>query len=125
MARVKISRKKLIQEPDEFLSLSQRVWLWVHDNRDKAGMIAGGVAAAVLLAVGVNAYLDRSSGQRSSAVAAAGARLVVNSDAHSPTDLISRETAERVARGAGLSAAAIRVLYRDAERLAQRLMGNS
>jgi histidinol phosphatase-like PHP family hydrolase len=66
-----------------------------------------------------------ANGHVAAVAAAAGARLVVNSDAHSPTDLISRETAERVARGAGLPAAAVRVLYRDAERLAQRLMGNS
>ena len=36
MARDKISRKKLLQEPDEFLSLSQRVWLWVHENQRAA-----------------------------------------------------------------------------------------
>ena len=74
MSQVKISRKKLLQEPDEFLSLSQQVWVWVHENRDKTGMIAGGIAVAVLLAVGVKAYIDRSSGQRSNAVAAAVAR---------------------------------------------------
>ena len=45
MSQGKISRKKLLQEPDEFLSGSQKVWLWVHENKDKAGMIAGGIAA--------------------------------------------------------------------------------
>ena len=35
MSRETISRKKLLQEPDEFLSLSQRVWLWVHENRQR------------------------------------------------------------------------------------------
>lgn len=74
MATDKISRKKLLQEPDEFLSLSQRIWLWVHDNRDKAGMIAGGIAAVVLLAVGIKAYVERSGEKRSSTVAAAVAR---------------------------------------------------
>lgn len=34
---------------------------------------------------------------------AAGARLLVNSDAHAPDDLLSRAHAERVALGAGLS----------------------
>jgi len=74
MSTVKISRKKLLQEPDEFLSLSQRIWLWVHRNQGKTGMIAGGIAAAVLLAVGVKAYVQRSGEQRSTAVAAAVAR---------------------------------------------------
>ena len=74
MSREKISRKKLLQEPDEFLSLSQQVWLWVHENRDKSAMIAGGIVVAVLLAVGVKAYVDRSHGQRSNSVAEAVAR---------------------------------------------------
>jgi histidinol phosphatase-like PHP family hydrolase len=64
-----------------------------------------------------------ANGHVAAAAAAAGARLVVNSDAHSPSDLISRETAERVARGAGLSDRAVRGVYREAERLAQRLLG--
>jgi len=74
MSRETISRKKLLQEPDEFLSRSQQIWLWVHENRQKTGMIAGCVAAAVLLAVGVKAYIERSHGQRATAVAAAVAR---------------------------------------------------
>src|SRR5512137_1986919 len=41
------------------------------------------------------------------AALAAGANLTVNSDAHAPGDLIARETAERVARGAGLSGKAV------------------
>ena len=51
----------------------------------------------------------------------AGANLTVNSDAHSPGDLIARETAARVARGAGLSERAVAGMYREAERLATRL----
>ncbi|MDI7276845.1 MAG: hypothetical protein QME94_12785, partial [Anaerolineae bacterium] len=35
----------------------------------------------------------------------AGAGLVVNSDAHEPSDLVSLEAARRVALGAGLTAA--------------------
>lgn len=87
MSREKISRKKLLQEPDEFLSLTQRVWLWIHQNREKTGMIAGGVAAAVLLAVGVKGYADRSDGQRSTAVAAAVARYTQTPAGAIPAEL--------------------------------------
>jgi len=87
MSREKISRKKLLQEPDEFLSLSQRVWLWVHENQKMSGMIAGGIVAVVLLAVGVKGYVDRSHGQRSTAVAAAVARYNQAPGGAIPADL--------------------------------------
>ena len=87
MSSEKISRKKLLQEPDEFLSLSQKIWLWVHENRDKAGMIAGGIAAAVLLAVGGKAYGERAVGKRSTAVAAAVARYTQAPGGAIPADL--------------------------------------
>jgi histidinol phosphatase-like PHP family hydrolase len=53
----------------------------------------------------------------------AGASLVLNTDSHSPGDLITREQAERIARGAGLDAAACQALFSHAETLARRLAG--
>jgi histidinol phosphatase-like PHP family hydrolase len=53
----------------------------------------------------------------------AGASLILNTDSHSPGDLITREEAERLARGAGLDAAACRTLFAHAENLARRLAG--
>jgi putative hydrolase len=50
-----------------------------------------------------------------------GASLIVNTDSHSPGDLISRHQAERIAQGAGLTDTAIQKLFADAEFLAQRL----
>ncbi len=50
-----------------------------------------------------------------------GAQLLVNTDSHSPGDLISREEAWRVARGAGLSDAEVENLFANAEALARRL----
>jgi putative hydrolase len=50
-----------------------------------------------------------------------GASLVVNTDSHSPSDLITRQQAERIARGAGLREAAVHTLFADAEILARRL----
>jgi putative hydrolase len=50
-----------------------------------------------------------------------GASLVVNTDSHSPSDLITRQQAERIAKGAGLRDAAVQTLFADAEALARRL----
>lgn len=62
-----------------------------------------------------------ANGHVVAAALAAGARLTVNSDAHAPGDLITRETAARVARGAGLASRSLPGLFRDAERLAAGL----
>lgn len=53
----------------------------------------------------------------------AGASLIVNTDAHAPGDLITRQQAEGVARGAGLSPSDIQNLFFGAEALAKRLAG--
>jgi histidinol phosphatase-like PHP family hydrolase len=50
-----------------------------------------------------------------------GASLILNTDAHRPEDLITRQQAERLARGAGLTEAAVHNLFADAQDLAQRL----
>ncbi len=50
-----------------------------------------------------------------------GASLILNTDAHSPTDLITRGQAELIARGAGLSDNARQTMFNDAETLARRL----
>jgi histidinol phosphatase-like PHP family hydrolase len=50
-----------------------------------------------------------------------GASLILNTDAHGPGDLITRQQAGRLARGAGLSDTACQNLFADAETLARRL----
>ncbi len=50
-----------------------------------------------------------------------GASLLVDTDSHSPSDLITRHQAERIAKGAGLLDAAVQTLFADAEALARRL----
>ncbi len=54
---------------------------------------------------------------------AVGAPLIVETDSHSPGDLISLAQAKRVAKGAGLSDLEVQNLFADAENLAQRLSG--
>jgi histidinol phosphatase-like PHP family hydrolase len=50
-----------------------------------------------------------------------GASLILNTDTHGPGDLITRQQAERLARGAGLGETAVYKLFADAQDLAQRL----
>jgi len=66
-----------------------------------------------------------ANGHVAACALAAGATLVVNSDTHSPGDLIARETAARVARGAGLAERAVAGVFKNAERLAVRLAAGS
>jgi histidinol phosphatase-like PHP family hydrolase len=54
---------------------------------------------------------------------AAGSSLIVNTDGHAPGDLITRQQAERVALGAGLSASEVQGLFANVEALAKRLAG--
>jgi TolA-binding protein len=100
MSQSSVSRKKLLQEPDEFLSLSQRVWLWVHDHRDKTLLVGGGILAAVLLAVSIKAYVERSHEKRAAALAAAVARLTQSADGTVPAD-VRNELAGLAERYAG------------------------
>ena len=53
----------------------------------------------------------------------AGAGFVIASDAHKPGDLLSRDFAERIALGAGLSSDEIRVAFKNAEELLERERG--
>jgi putative hydrolase len=50
-----------------------------------------------------------------------GASLIVDTDAHAPGDLITREQAEHIARGAGLSDAEVTTLFANVEAFARRL----
>jgi len=51
----------------------------------------------------------------------AGAQLVLNTDSHSPSDLITREFARRVGQGAGMTDEEIDVMFQNSEMLAGRV----
>lgn len=53
-----------------------------------------------------------------------GARLILNTDSHSPEDLIRREDAEMVALGAGLSVQDFAKMQKDAMEFAKRIIGS-
>lgn len=63
-----------------------------------------------------------ANGHVAKAALEAGAPLILGTDSHAPGDLITREGAERVARGAGLRPGDIRRMFTNAERLAKRLL---
>jgi predicted negative regulator of RcsB-dependent stress response len=82
------SRKQLLKEPDEFISTSQHVWLWVTEHRTRAMAIAGAVAGAVLVAVLAKALVENSREKRSAAVSAAVARFGQAPEGKLPADLL-------------------------------------
>jgi len=102
MSQAKVSRKKLLQEPDEFLSLSQRVWLWVHEHRNLSIMVGGGLLAAVLIAVSIKAYVESSREKRAEALATAVAHLAQAPEGKVSTD-VRNELAGLAERYAGAS----------------------
>lgn len=53
---------------------------------------------------------------------AAGAKLVINNDAHAPGDLLSPELARKVALGAGLSPEQVEQALRNSEDLVRRIL---
>jgi TolA-binding protein len=87
MSQEKISRKKLLQEPDEFLSRSQQAWLWVHGNQKLAGIVTGAIVATLLVAVGVKGYIERSQQQRADALAEAVGKYAQAAGGAIPADL--------------------------------------
>jgi len=52
-----------------------------------------------------------------------GARLILNTDSHSPEDLIHREDAKKVALGAGLSLQDFEKMQKDAMEFVERIIG--
>jgi histidinol phosphatase-like PHP family hydrolase len=55
----------------------------------------------------------------------AGAKLVINTDAHSPSDLITRAFAVTVGVGAGLTVSEVDACFVNSETLVKRLTGRS
>lgn len=54
---------------------------------------------------------------------AAGAKLVLNTDSHSPGDLITKEDAEKIAIGAGLTIEDFRMIVKNSEELVKKAGG--
>ncbi len=64
---------------------------------------------------------NRTNGHVAAVAKLTGARLIVNTDAHSPADLIDRATAMRILMGAGLNLSQAREAYKNNEFLLSKI----
>ncbi|MBI1952580.1 MAG: histidinol phosphate phosphatase domain-containing protein [Candidatus Omnitrophica bacterium] len=64
-----------------------------------------------------------SNGHVAQMAALTGAKLILNTDAHAPEDLLTLPEAKRVAQGAGLKGGQIDRLYAESARLVERVSG--
>ncbi len=55
----KISKKDLLNKPDEFISLSTRMMIWGKDNYSKVIWIGSGIVLLLILYFGYSAYRNR------------------------------------------------------------------
>ncbi len=69
MAKKKVTRKQLLKEPDEFITISARIIRWIDQNRDR---IVWGVAAAVFSAAAFSGWIYYKRVQNRQSVAAFG-----------------------------------------------------
>ncbi len=54
-----------------------------------------------------------------------GAKLILNSDAHSPDDLLLPVVAEKIAQGAGLTKAQVAVMRKNSENIVKKILKNT
>lgn len=56
----KVTRKQLLNEPDEILSVTRKTFNWVIENKGYVSVALGVVFAAVLIYSGINYFADRA-----------------------------------------------------------------
>jgi tetratricopeptide (TPR) repeat protein len=57
MAKKKVTRKQLLKEPDEFLTLSGRVALFIREHSRQFNYLGGAVAAGLLIYLGITTFM--------------------------------------------------------------------
>ncbi|MCX7847933.1 MAG: histidinol phosphate phosphatase domain-containing protein [bacterium] len=82
-------------------------------------------ARGVLLEITTRKGHAYTNGHVVTVARAAGARLVINNDAHDPADLVGPTQARRIARGAGLSDGEIDACLRTAHEFVARLISTA
>lgn len=66
---VKVNRKKLLKEPDEFLTVSGRTVTWAKQNLKLLVVGASALLLAISVTLGIQTYLNHRAGQASQALA--------------------------------------------------------
>ncbi|OQX01431.1 MAG: hypothetical protein BWK80_59935, partial [Desulfobacteraceae bacterium IS3] len=59
MAKKKVSRKVLLKEPDEFLTLSRRMLLFVIENKTHIALSVATVFGLIIIASGIRYFSNR------------------------------------------------------------------
>ena len=94
-----------------------------HPGLINAEEVALAAAAGVCLEITTRKGHSLTNGHVAKLALAAGAKLVVNNDAHAPGDLLSLEMARKIALGAGLSEDQFEQCRRNSEELVFKTVG--
>jgi len=94
-----------------------------HPGLITAEEVALAKTRGVLLEITTRRGHSLSNGHVAKVAGEVGAGLVIDTDSHSPGDLIPWDRAERIARGAGLSADQVRAARNNSERMVERITG--
>ena len=81
-------------------------------------------AKGVYLEITARSGHSLANGHVAKTASAAGAKMVINSDSHSPQNLLAKEYAENILRGAGLDKKDIRGVFENSKRIVSRLLDN-
>jgi histidinol phosphatase-like PHP family hydrolase len=127
-AQIVVVHGETIVEPvprgTNLAAIQARVDVLAHPGLLTAEEARFAAANGVLLELSARAGHCLGNGLVARLARVAGARLVVNSDAHSSRDLIDEATARKVAAGAGLEAAEIEAAFESARLLLRGAMGS-
>ncbi|WP_432823191.1 histidinol phosphate phosphatase domain-containing protein [Trichloromonas sp.] len=126
-ARLVVCHGETIVEPvvagTNRAAIEARVDILSHPGLISAEDAALAAEIGVCLEITTRKGHSLTNGLVASRALAAGAKLVVNNDAHGPGDLVSLEMARRIALGAGLTEAQFEQCRKNSEALVRKALG--
>jgi histidinol phosphatase-like PHP family hydrolase len=124
-ARLVVVHGETIAEPVEpgtnAAAIAARVDILAHPGLITEADVKLAAAYGVYLEISARRGHSLTNGHVAMLARQYGASLVLNTDAHNPGDLISLEMARKIARGAGLSAPEIEVMFGNSAHLAGKV----